>query len=110
MKKRRAVGLIAALGLLLGGCGANPLALEPEKLQQADGVSELPQKPEHNGIAMENVNNRLRLLYGGDYGLKVSSTKELGTEVEITLPRIVGEESRDGYEKRNFKNAGCMPR
>ena len=24
MKKRRAVGLIAALGLLLGGCGANP--------------------------------------------------------------------------------------
>ena len=58
----------------------------------------------------ENVNNRLRLLYGGDYGLKVSSTKELGTEVEITLPRIVGEESRDGYEKRNFKNAGCMPR
>ena len=37
MKKRRAVGLIAALGLLLGGCGANPLALEPEKLQQADG-------------------------------------------------------------------------
>lgn len=37
MKKRRAVGLIAALGLLLGGCGAKPLALEPEKLQQADG-------------------------------------------------------------------------
>lgn len=37
MKKRRAVGLIAALGLLLGGCGANPLAREPEKLQQADG-------------------------------------------------------------------------
>ena len=37
MKKPRAVGLIAALGLLLGGCGANPLALEPEKLQQADG-------------------------------------------------------------------------
>lgn len=37
MKKPRAVGLIAALGLLLGGCGAKPLALEPEKLQQADG-------------------------------------------------------------------------
>ncbi len=94
------------------GVGMDEEALEKlqQKLQQADGVSELPQKPEHNGIAMENVNNRLRLLYGGDYGLKVSSTKELGTEVEITLPRIVGEESRDGYEKRNFKNAGCMPR
>ena len=37
MKKPRAVGLIAALGLLLGGCGAKTLALEPEKLQQADG-------------------------------------------------------------------------
>ena len=37
MKKPRAVGLIAALGLLLGGCGAKPLALEPEKLRQADG-------------------------------------------------------------------------
>lgn len=37
MKKPRAVGLIAALSLLLGGCGVKPLALEPEKLQQADG-------------------------------------------------------------------------
>lgn len=42
----------------------------------------------HNGIAMENVNSRLRLLYGEDYGLRVSSTKDVGTEVEITLPKL----------------------
>ncbi len=62
------------------------------KLQQAERVPEVSEKSGHNGIAMENVNSRLRLMYGDDYGLKISSTKDLGTEVEITLPRVKAEE------------------
>lgn len=40
-----------------------------------------------HGIAMRNVNNRLRLFFGGDGGISVSSTEGVGTEVELTLPR-----------------------
>lgn len=58
------------------------------KLHSADQNQHFSPKEGHNGIAMENVNSRLRMLYGEDYGLHVTSTKGLGTEVEITLPKI----------------------
>ena len=39
-----------------------------------------------NGIAMINVNSRLKLLFGKEYGINISSTLLLGTEVEIVIP------------------------
>lgn len=79
------------------GVGMDEETLEKlnRKLQRTDGVSELSEEFRHNGIAIENVNSRLRLLYGGDYGLRVSSTRNLGTEVEITLPRIMSEKNQE---------------
>jgi two-component system, sensor histidine kinase YesM len=38
------------------------------------------------GIALVNVNNRLRLLFGEQYGLNIYSETGVGTDVEITLP------------------------
>ena len=38
------------------------------------------------GIAMVNVNNRIKLLFGEEYGLYFYSTPGVGTDVEITLP------------------------
>ncbi len=40
------------------------------------------------GIAMVNVNSRIKLLYGEEYGINVYSTVNQGTDVEITLPAI----------------------
>lgn len=44
----------------------------------------------HGGIALMNVNKRIRMMYGDQYGLSFSSVKEIGTEAEITLPYIPG--------------------
>ena len=38
------------------------------------------------GIALVNVNERIRLLYGKPYGLYVNSDLGIGTEVHISLP------------------------
>ena len=38
------------------------------------------------GIALANVNNRIKLLFGEQYGLRVSSIEGAGTKVEIELP------------------------
>ena len=38
------------------------------------------------GIALVNVHNRIKLLFGEPFGLRVSSILGLGTRVEITLP------------------------
>lgn len=40
------------------------------------------------GIAIINVNNRIKLLFGEEYGVYIYSTKGVGTDVEITLPVI----------------------
>ncbi len=51
-----------------------------------DGEEPAGGKP-GDGIAMRNINNRLKLLYGEDCGIRVSSTEGVGTEVELILPR-----------------------
>ena len=39
-----------------------------------------------SGIALANVNSRIKMMYGEDYGLYVYSTENYGTTVEIRLP------------------------
>lgn len=40
------------------------------------------------GIALTNLNERIKLFYGSEYGLKVYSAEEVGTTVEILLPLL----------------------
>lgn len=46
------------------------------------------------GIALDNVNQRIKLKFGEKYGLHIYSTLNLGTDVVITLPAL--EELKDG--------------
>lgn len=48
------------------------------------------------GIAMKNVNSRIKLLFGEEYGIHVYSTVNIGTDVKIILPKI----RKGEYEKR----------
>lgn len=38
------------------------------------------------GIALRNVNSRIRLMFGEDYGLHLFSAAGVGTECCVTLP------------------------
>lgn len=51
------------------------------------------------GIAVGNVNNRIKLLFGDAYGVTVFSTQDVGTDVEITLPRT-SEQDRKTIQER----------
>lgn len=46
-------------------------------------------KMDHTGIALPNINRRIKLLYGEEYGLNVYSSLEHGTDVEIVLPMVI---------------------
>lgn len=41
-------------------------------------------------IALQNVNDRIKLYFGSEYGMRVYSTLNLGTSVELVLPLITG--------------------
>lgn len=47
-----------------------------------------PDTKADGGIGIVNVNNRIKLLFGEEYGICVYSTMHVGTDVEITLPLI----------------------
>lgn len=43
------------------------------------------------GIALVNVNNRIRLIFGDEYGLHVYSVPQSGTDVEISIPMVTSD-------------------
>lgn len=49
-------------------------------------------KNQKGGIAIVNVNSRIKLLCGEEYGIYIYSTPNVGTDVEITLPLITEQE------------------
>lgn len=67
------------------GVGMSPEILEKINRRIAGGISSGTGK---GGIAIANVNNRIKLLFGDTFGVTVYSTLGVGTDVEITLPRV----------------------
>lgn len=42
-----------------------------------------------NGIALRNINKRLKLNYGEEYGLEITSILGKGTSMILTIPYII---------------------
>ncbi|HNW85769.1 MAG TPA: histidine kinase [Candidatus Limiplasma sp.] len=70
------------------GMDENALLQLNERLDKS-GRAFQEDKEEHvGGVALVNVNNRIHLLFGEEYGLHVFSIPMAGTDVRITLPMI----------------------
>ncbi|MFT3849078.1 MAG: sensor histidine kinase [Propionivibrio sp.] len=69
------------------GIGMSEDVLEglSRRLVSPDAAAHRDEK-HRGGIALANVNNRIKLLFGEQYGLRVSSIEGTGTSVEIQLP------------------------
>lgn len=80
------------------GVGIAPdTLLQMQNALRTQGQLEMHKSSEHgNGIALYNVNQRIKLLFGEAYGLHIYSTKGMGTDVEIWLPKV-----ESGYEAGN---------
>ena len=53
-----------------------------------------------SGVGLVNVNNRIQLVFGKEYGLIVESEPDVGTTVSIRIPAIpYNEENRKTLEK-----------
>lgn len=52
------------------------------------------------GIGIKNVNDRLKIYFGEEYGLKIESELDEGTTVTICIPKITEEDLREEARKR----------
>ena len=59
-------------------------------------------KQKKNGIAIYNVNTRIKLLFGNSYGVRLSGIKNYGTDVYIELP-ISERKDFESDEERDIK-------
>ena len=66
----------------------NGIGMDEQELEQLRKEMERPCSETENGFGLANVNERIRMYFGADYGMKIESWKGQGTTVELTIPAI----------------------
>jgi len=64
----------------------NGVGMEPMRLEQLKGILLSRDHSANQHIGMRNVNDRIRLHYGEDYGIEINSWLDSGTVIRIRLP------------------------
>ncbi len=82
------------ISLLDNGVGMDEEALK--RLRRFLDSDEIGVKNQHNwqSIGLKNVHDRIRYLYGEEYGLEITSTSGVGTMVRIVMPDLETEEEK----------------
>lgn len=66
----------------------NGIGIDEKKLKELnDYIND--RNSNFKGIALRNINRRLQLKYGSEFGLKILSIKDKGTSMILTLPFII---------------------
>lgn len=73
-------------GKLLFEVRDNGLGIPPEKLEQL--LTGQVRSEEGSGVGVRNVQQRIKLSFGDEYGLHVESIQEEGTTVQVWLPLL----------------------
>ena len=67
----------------------NGIGMSPETLSSLlDNQSEHKHSKDGNGIGLANIDERIKLSYGEEYGLSIESELDEGTTVTITIPHL----------------------
>lgn len=93
IKRKRGVGAIRIIGRAVNGdvqltIQDNGVGMTEEELEALR--QDLQDSKELTGqhIGIRNVNQRIKLVFGENYGLSVDSKKGEGTQVQVLLPKI----------------------
>lgn len=103
IKYKRAKGYIHIAGEKAGDVlrltvRDNGVGMEEDELRELQKEIERPCRETEKGFGLANVNERIRMYFGADYGMRVESEKGKGTVVELTIPAIrvnAGQEQTD---------------
>ncbi len=94
IKYKRARGCIRVTGSLQGEnillqVEDNGVGMEPEDLEQLRQEIQKPCQETERGFGLANVNERIRMNFGAQYGMTIDSEKGVGTRVQVTIPAVM---------------------
>ena len=116
IKYKRAKGKIWVTGVLQRGASPkedtillcvqdNGIGMEESELKRLQAEIAKPCKETEKGFGLANVNERLRMNFGMEYGMTIVSQKGAGTKVSIVIPAVklsdppAGELLREGGQE-----------
>ena len=67
------------------GCGMTPEKLEEVQREVAGDLGQISE----GGFGLPNIQKRIQLAYGADYGIHVSSRLGCGTRVTLQIPCLL---------------------
>lgn len=94
-KGKITVSAFEDLGYLIVEISDNGCGITKERLEFINNNLGKVNKKEngHQSIGMGNINERIKIFYGNEYGIYVFSELNIGTKVVLILPAIEGDES-----------------
>lgn len=105
IKYKRAMGKITITGFMMReeqenriclSVKDNGVGMEEEELRRLQKEIVRPCKETESGFGLANVNERIRMNFGMEYGLTITSEKGEGTEVRVMIPAQNIEDFPDG--------------
>lgn len=101
IKYKRARGVITVTGTLIDdtihfNVQDNGIGMQEEELANLRSEITKPCKETEKGFGLVNVNERIRMNFGVEYGMKIDSVSGEGTCVEVVIPAIPYEDSKAG--------------
>ena len=105
IKYKRARGYIHVIvekvgDVLLFTVKDDGVGMSRQDLEQLRREIERPCSETEKGFGLANVNERIHMYFGSEYGMTIESEKGAGTTVQITIPAIKMQEELIGIEKR----------
>lgn len=103
IKYKRAKGTILVSGQLIDGnvhfkVQDNGVGMEPAELEKLRNEIVKPCKDTEKGFGLANVNERIRMNFGSEYGMHIDSAIGEGTCVEVVIPAVAFETIGDQDE------------
>lgn len=74
----------------------NGAGMDKETLAKIQSGKSVGARERGSGIAVSNVNDRLKLLFGDEYGLTIESVEGTGTDVYIHIPKRLEKSNESG--------------
>lgn len=100
IKYKRAKGNILVTGRICGDeahftVEDNGVGMEEEELRKLQEEIKKPCKDTEKGFGLANVNERIRMNFGTEYGMRIDSARGKGTRVEIVIPAVLYTKERE---------------